>query len=124
MLEHVEHGVGVAVVLHGRIDVHAAVADREADRRVVGFVPPAVERRAVERAVEHGLHAAGAAGFEGTPRNVQPQVAAGEQQAADALAVAFDEDHAVLEAVVAARARARRGSRAWPARRPDGPCRR
>src|SRR6185369_3336206 len=101
VLEHVEHRGGVALVLDRRIDVHGAVADGETDAGIPRFVPPPVERRAVERRIEHGFHAAGAARFERTARNVEPQVAARQHHAADALAVAFHEHDAMLEAVLA-----------------------
>ena len=67
------------------------VADGEAVGAVVAFAPPAVEDAEVQAAVAAGLHAAGAGGFERTPRIVQPDVAAGNHLPGDVDVVVFHE---------------------------------
>src|SRR6266851_4483802 len=49
-------------------------ADGEAVGAIVTFAPPAVEDAEIEAAVAAGFHAAGARGFEGAARGVQPHV--------------------------------------------------
>ncbi len=76
------------VVERGRLDVVAAVGvvdavgrrDRPAVVAVVPLVPPAVEDREVEPAVERRLHARRAARLVGPQRVVQPDVAAGVER--------------------------------------------
>ena len=68
---------------------------------VVALVPPAVEDRAVERAVERRLHAARPAGFERPARRVQPHVAAVVHLAGDRHVVVGEEHEAVAHAGLA-----------------------
>ena len=74
-----------------------AVADGEAVLAVVGLGPPAVEDRQVQAAVEHGLLAARAGGFQRPARIVEPHVDALHQVPADVDVVVFDEHDAAGE---------------------------
>ena len=90
--------VGVEPGLVGR-------RDRPAVGRVVALVPPAVEDREVEHAVQRRLHAARAAGLERAQRRVEPDVDAGHEHARERHVVVGQHDHAVAH-VVARRERA------------------
>ena len=89
---------GVAGVGDAVVDVLRAAADGEAVAAVVGLGPPAVEDRQVQAAVEHGLLAAGAGGFQRAAGIVQPHVHALDQVPADVDVVIFDEDQPAGEA--------------------------
>ena len=101
-LQHAHQGCGVAGVGDLIVDVLRAVADGEAVLAVVGLGPPTVEDRAVQPAVEHGLHAAGAGGFLGSARVVEPDVDALDQVPGDVDVVVFDEHDAAGEARIVA----------------------
>ncbi len=91
------------LILLARILVGFAVADGPADQlgvragRSPSFVPPAVQRAQVERAVGRGFHAAGAAGFERPQGRVEPDIAALHQVAADGHILIFQKDHVTAE---------------------------
>ena len=91
----------VAGVVHIHVGVGAAGADGEAVEAVVGLGPPAIEHGEVEAAVEHHFLAAGAGGFQGTARIVEPDVDALDEVAADVDVVVLDEDELVGEVGVA-----------------------
>ncbi len=69
--------------------------DRPPEVALVPLVPPAVEDRQVEAAVERGLHAAGAARLQRPQRVVQPDVAARVELLRHAHAVVGQEDDPV-----------------------------
>ena len=103
-LQQVEEPVGLdlgAAVLVGhrlgRADGPAVGAGGErvvvAGREALG--PPAVEHRAVERAVEHGLHARGARGLHRPHRCVEPDVGALDEGPGEGHVVVLDEHEAV-----------------------------
>ena len=69
------------------------VADGPAAGRIFGFVEPAVQDAHVQRAVDAGLHAAGARGFFPAARRVQPDVHAAHQFARHLNRVILHEHH-------------------------------
>src|SRR5258708_11959894 len=69
-----------------------AVADRPADVFLVGLVPPAVEDRAVEAAVDQHLHAARSAGFPRATRRIDPDIDALDELLRERDVVVFQED--------------------------------
>ena len=73
--------------------IRLAVADGPAAGGIVGFVEPAVQNAHVQRAVDAGLHAAGAGGFFSAARRVEPDVHAADQLAGHLNAVILHEDH-------------------------------
>ena len=71
--------------------------DRPAVLAVVELVPPAVEHREIEPAVDRGLHPGGAAGLERSQGVVEPDVAAREQGARHRHVVVRQEHDAVAD---------------------------
>jgi hypothetical protein len=67
---------------------------------VVTFAPPAVHDAQVQTAVAARLLPAGAGGFQGPARIVEPDVAAGNHRARHVNVVVFDEHHVALEFAV------------------------
>ena len=92
--EVVERG-GLEVVTTVGVGDAVGRGDRPAVLAVVPLVPPAVEDRQVETAVERGLHARRAARLERAQRVVEPHVAAGVEQARHADVVVREEHDAV-----------------------------
>ena len=71
--------------------------DRPAVLAVVALVPPTVQHRQVDHAVDAGLHAGRAARLERVDRIVQPHVHPGHQPARQAQVVVLDQQDAALE---------------------------
>ena len=80
VLDQVVERVGLEVVTPVLVVDAVGRRDRPAVVAVVPLVPPAVEDREVEPAVERGLHAGRAARLVGAQRVVQPDVAAGVER--------------------------------------------
>ena len=95
VLDQVVERGGLEVVTS--VDVLHAVGgrDRPAVLAVVPLVPPAVEHREVQSAVERRLHAGGAAGLIGAQRVVEPDVAARVEGLGHGDVVVGQEDDAV-----------------------------
>ena len=91
----------VAAVVDVHVGVGAAGADGEAVETVVSFGPPAVEDGEVEAAVEDDFLSAGAGGFEGAARVVEPDIDALDEMAAYVDVIVLDEDEFVGELAVA-----------------------
>lgn len=95
-------GVGVVALLGGRVvDGCDARPDGPAVEPVVAFAPPAVGHAQIERAVGGRFLAAGAAGFVGAARRVQPDVAALHHGSGDVEVVVGDEEEFAEEFVSA-----------------------
>ncbi len=95
-LDEVVQGGGLEVVaLVGVVLETVGRRDRPAELRLVPLVPPAVEDRQVEPAVQRRLHAGGAARLVGPQRVVQPHVAAGVERLGERDVVVGQEDDAV-----------------------------
>ncbi len=90
-LEEPIQRIGIGGVLSILI-LHALVAvDDPAVRTVVPFRPPAVADAEMRHAVDAGLHAAGAAGFERFSRGIEPDVASLREEMRDVQIVVVDE---------------------------------
>src|ERR1043166_5041571 len=76
------------------------LADGEAVGAVVAFPPPAIENAQVQATMTAGFLAAGAGGFEGPARVVQPDVAAAGHGAGDMHIVVLDENEVAFEFAV------------------------
>src|SRR5581483_2468550 len=86
------------------IMILALLANGPAVVAVVTFGPPAVENAAIWLAVEGGLLAAGATGFVGADRVVQPEVRAGNKVARHLDIIVFQENDLATELIAARRA--------------------
>ena len=122
VLQEAEQRLGVVLVLRVRIARRAD--DRPPVGPVVGLFPPAVGDAEVESAVQHHLHAAGAARLERRARQVEPQVDAGDDRRRDVQVVVLQE-HARGGRSAARRESGKCGSAsACPPDPADAPCRR
>ena len=93
LLEHRVERLRVGLVLL-RLAPGFRAADREPAGRGVRLRPPAVEDRAVEHAVQRGLHARRARRLVGPPRRVQPEVDALHEPPRERHLVVLEEDDA------------------------------
>jgi hypothetical protein len=101
VLEQGEEAVGLELVALGEVGLALGRADGPAVLAVEHLVPPAVEDRAVEGAVERRLLAARAARLLRSARVVEPDVGALVQDAGDGDVVVVDEHEAVADGRVA-----------------------
>ena len=99
-LEQLEEAVGLGLVAPLVVLEHLGRGDGPAVLAVEALVPPAVEDRAVERAVEGGLHARGAARLLRAAGVVQPHVGALVEGAGDGDVVVLEEHEPVADAEV------------------------
>src|SRR5687767_7964390 len=60
-----------------------------------GFRPPAIGNAEIQRAIRGGFHAAGAAGFVGLARHVQPDIGTTDQHASE-LRIVLLEEHKTI----------------------------
>lgn len=74
-----------------------SVSERPPHLGSIGFGPPAVEFGEIQSAIDENFHAAGAAGFPGTARSIDPDIHALDEVLGEVEVVVFEEDGAALD---------------------------
>ena len=98
VLENVIELLRVVPILLVLVGILALLTDRPTIAAVVGLGPPAIQDANVGGAVQAGLLAAGAAGFVGPARRVQPDIHALDEPAGDIHIVLLEEQDLAGEA--------------------------